>query len=52
MYYPFISNSCPMFNRARNPKKYPLFIIDAKILWDPPANNVTIDLSLHIGSKS
>ena len=52
MYYPCISNICPMFNRTQNSKKHPLSVIDAKILWDPPANNITIDLSFHIGSKS
>ena len=57
MYYPCISNICPMFNRTQNSKKkkergHPLSVIDAKILWDPPANNITTDLSFHIGSKS
>ena len=46
-----------MFNRTQNSKKkkergHPLSVIDAKILWDPPANNITTDLSFHIGSKS
>ena len=54
MYYPCISNICPMFNRTKNSKKkkHPLSVIDAKILWDPPANNIAMDLLFHIESKS
>ena len=52
MYYLYTSNICPMFKRTQNSKKHPLSVIEAKILWDPPANNIAMDLLFHIESKS
>ena len=52
MYLKHLSNVQSNSKLKKKERGHPLSVIDAKILWDPPANNITIDLSFHIGSKS